>query len=166
MRPARRHIQQQVQFVGIVEVNNGIDLAGPEQVDPPLTGTIKQNVRAGHAVQQGLFQLHAAHHLRPRPLLVEGAAHGIQVVGFIRPGQLHLRVARAEGPRGCLVAAPQLPLAQHKQRRAKAGDQLVYPHPIKVRHGPGTGAGAKLVQRPGIELADSGSFVRKLHEKG
>ena len=71
-----------------------------------LIRTIENNLASFHAIIQGFIIFKSRYHLGPGSFLVKNTANGIQVIGFVGPCKLDLRVPGGKCMTGFLIFLP------------------------------------------------------------
>jgi len=85
------------QLVEVIHLDHRAFVHRPFEVGALLVGAVEDDVRAVDAVVPRLFILEARDHLGNRAFLVKHAADRVEIIGLVRPGELHIRVPPAEG---------------------------------------------------------------------
>ena len=119
-----RHRLDAHDLVEVVDVHDRAARTAFSSAASGLYGPLKWICARATPPQQRLVVLERRDHLGPRALAVEDAADGLEVVGLVRPGDAHARVAARERVVELAVARHQRALREDEQRRAVLGHEV------------------------------------------
>ena len=143
----------------MIDVNKRIVFSRFYQIFVRFIRPVEDNFVYRNIVVKRLIILKTRNYFGPGAFLVEYAANGIDVVCFVRPGKLHLRIPGFENAFGVLHVASDLTLGDDKKWRTILLNKAFYRHTINVVDHFIFGFGAEFIHKSSIHFLNDGSFV-------
>ena len=111
------------ELVEIVDLDHRSLRDGALEDGAAFKRTVEDDVGAGDAIAPGLFVFEGGDDLGDGAFLVKDAADGVEVVRFVGPRELHIRVAAVESALCLAVFFAEGGFGEDEQRAAVAGHE-------------------------------------------